>query len=258
VKNIVKTILLSLILIVLSGCTVRYGISITDIEISEFATISNPSVIVDRDSKMINTFNKDYGKYYDIFLNDDELIDCYDSGAEDCSYYEKKAPFTVDAFAQLNSITDLRSSKLLEDYFGVVNVNEGKTVSLKIKPNHKLGMIFNGINLSSAFIDDLEFTIFTSYRVISNNADSVDGNLYTWKFDKDNYSKKTVELEYSTSGESDINNGVNNGGSNDSINLDNIDEVSNNVSYIFLILLGIVVLVVIIAMYNKYRKSNLV
>jgi len=258
-KKKIKLILFIISFFATTGCNVKYSLSITDIEISEMVSIENEDIIVNDENSMINTFNKDYGKNYDIHFNDDILIDCYDALRDDCYKYEENYPFHIEAFSKINNIINIEDSQVIKDFFGKIDINENnKNVVLKAIPNSNLEMIFSNVNLVSQFVNNLEISIYVTYNVVSHNADSVNGNTYTWIYNKDNLSKE-INMTYSkeeilNNDDSSINDLDNNNNNN---NVNNLNK-NNYIGYIFLAIAGIVIIIIGVKFIHKIRKNDAV
>lgn len=257
--NKITKIILSITSLFLTGCTAKYSLNISDIEVSEYVTIQNERIIIENDNKMINTFNKDYGKYYNITFNDDLLIDCYDAGKDDCSQFEKEYPLIIEGYRKMNDINDLENSQVIKDFFGTVTVSHNKITTISIRPKDELKMIFSNVNLVSPFITSLEVSIFTPYNIINNNADKIEDNTYTWTYNKDNLDK-VLTISYTTDGDSgqivdnDFNNNVNNNADNNTSNNQG-NKTINSSNYVFwIILFGILIVVGVFVL--KKMKNN--
>ncbi len=255
-KNKVVLIIISVLLI--TGCSAKYSLNISTLEISELITINNDKIIVEKNNNMIKTFNKDYGKYYDINFNDDLLIDCYDREIEDCSQYEKNYPLVIEGYNKMNQIQDIEDSKAIKDFFGIATITGNTNTTINIKPNEKLKMIFSKVNFVSPFITSLEVSIFTPFQVSNHNADKVEKNTYTWTYNKDNIDK-VITISYDTSNSDDtiIDNNKENESNKENNQTDNTVQKSNNsvnkyifwgIAFSIIIIIGVIIL--------KKMKSN--
>lgn len=254
-----KVILSIISVLFLTGCTAKYSLNISNLEISELITIKNNSIVVEKNNNMINTFNKDYGKYYDINFNDDLLIDCYDAAKEDCTQYENNYPLIIEGYNKMNQIKDIEDSKAIKDFFGTAIITGNKITTLNIKPNENLKMIFSKVNLVSPFITSLEVSIFTPFKVTSSNADKVEGDTYTWIYNKDN-TDKVLTISYDTNDSNNIviDNNKENESNKENNQTNNTTQKSNNSvnKYIFLGIVFSVIIIIGVFILKKMRSND--
>ena len=90
-------------------------------------------------------------------------------------------------------------------------------------------------------LDKLTINVKTNYKVVNNNADSVNNNIYTWVLTRDNYKSKNIHIEIDKSVKL--------------VNKEDSDR-SDLITNIILIGVGIVLFASIIVTIIKVKKSN--
>ena len=97
-------------------------------------------------------------------------------------------------------------------------------------------------------IDDVTITIYTELNVISNNADTVENNSYTWKLDKNNY--KTISLSMN------IERPKNEQITEDNTKKDNINVKKKNTAFTLIIIIAmyIAIIIAVVNFFNKKKK----
>ena len=181
-----KIIFLSMVLFMLSGCTIKYDLDLTTpntaletLEILEtdsnneyFSTIKNyagniRTIYSDQDS---DSYEKDPNlEYYSIVNNSD------DTKANLIINY----PFTTEEFANSNIINTC--------YENVIFYNTSDKIDIRTS---------NEFLCFEKYISaqEVEVNIKTNEKILNNNADYVENNVYTWKIDKSNAYQKPIIL----------------------------------------------------------------
>lgn len=246
-----KVIFLVISLFLLTGCTVHYNLSINYNNIIEYVVLQNSDVAISDD--MFSTINDDYGIYYNID---------YDFDPEEC--LESTCPTYIDdsfgASHIYSSFEEYCESKVIKDFFGDFKVSQNNTVYfLTATPNTQLKGILEDVNYIKAPVDEILINILVPYKVIESNADQVNGNTYTWTYNKDNLDK-VLTISYTTDGDSgqivdnDFNNNVNNNVDNNTSNNQG-NKTINSSNYVFwIILFGILIVVGVFVL--KKMKNN--
>ncbi len=225
-----KIIFLSLVLFMLSGCTIKYDLDLTtpnaaieNLEILEtdfsneyFSTIKNytgniKAIYSDQDS---DSYEKDPNlEYYSVVNNSD------DTKANLVISY----PFTTEEFGDSNIINTCY------DNVSFYNTDD----KIDIRTSNEFLCFEKYISA-----EEVEINIKTNQKVLTNNADYVEDNVYTWKIDKSNAYQKPIilsNIENSTQEEKNEN--------NTQLNL-----------IIILSVIGAFVIAIIIVIINKNHK----
>lgn len=113
-------------------------------------------------------------------------------------------------------------------------------------------------------LNELVINLTTDYKVLSNNADEINGNVYTWKINKNNYTNKKIKfsVDYSRDGNRDTSSKTNDTTpvipDNSSDNKD--DKVTSTSTFlpilIFVCTIFIIFLIFYIIYYFKNKKNN--
>lgn len=172
-----KVFMLSFLLLFITGCKAEYNLEIYNDKFIEDTIISDDSTSWDLNDptrksiidNFITNLELDYGYHYKEYKGNNLIGIEYNINYTDDNYtdsglfnrYYKYVRLTKeDKIYQLST-----SIKLLAfDYYENLN-----SVTINIKTNHK---------------------------VVSNNADSVDGYKYTWNITRENYKNKYIQIEY--------------------------------------------------------------
>ena len=193
----IKLIILLIPIILLStGCSASYKVYITNENIEEILDISENR----------NQFDKIAFEYkYGSLDNYSKCYDCQDNYVSKMKeYYVNNYYTNKDNFSRDNKTSTYNNSN--GNY--LFELNNKKEYSLKnnllINNITKDSLIINDNNIILHLdnipsnlvekIDNVSIIVTTDLPVVSNNADSVEDNKYTWNFDKANYLIKSVSL----------------------------------------------------------------
>ena len=182
-----KIVISMLLLLLMTGCSANYSIKISDGKVSEkFEVVEynfTVASIKDEVGKSFIDYAKTYGSNYDTYTSYYNLYadeDC----VEDCNYYEKKYIEDSDKVGfNLSNVFDLKNysdSSVANEFLPSFQSSyDGKYLSIS---GDKAWVIMDSYdNLS-----DITINIETDYKVVSTNGKR-DGNIYSWKINKDNY-----------------------------------------------------------------------
>ena len=171
-KKIIIVLVLSFLL---CGCNVQYNLEIKDDEFRENIKINFNS----KDDKGYKYFVEN--KFYAIM-----------DGVSNFKEYQKETEneknivfsYTYDGL-EFNKATSLGSCFKA---YNVIDENNNYIISTS-----------KGLTCAReedvVLLDGLDVVIKTNHIVKDNNADEVDGYVYTWHFNKDNYDKKNIYIE---------------------------------------------------------------
>lgn len=230
----IKYFILILIIFMMCGCTAEVNLEISDSQVRESVDITfYQNAIYSKD--IIKSSFRNYIPIYatDVIVDAEE-----DRPFPNINYYEKsetdlgngykfnyKYNFNIDKYEDARTVKDGFRSY-------VISLNENNhTISITTDNN---GLLYFD---DYPELEEVKINIRTNYKVLENNADSVNGNIYTWVFNKD--SNKSIDMLIDTSN------------SNNSFV---IIETLNNVFPIVCIV--IVVFVVFLLLLLKNKKNN--
>ncbi len=194
-----KLLMLILMAIVLTGCSVDYNLVINEGVFEE--TIS----IIENDSSKFYSPIDSYGSIsykeridwlntHPIYVFKNSDIDPYDDTIEvsGVKYYNKekvvddnKYGVVMTTSGDIENINDLRSLSHCYEVAQVINNKDEYVLSTSFK-----NYCFENYTL----LTEMTINLTTDMKVTSNNADSISGNTYTWKITKDNYENKSISL----------------------------------------------------------------
>lgn len=229
----IKTIIIFSLIFILSGCSVEYNLTI-----NEDNTI-NEKVVAEEKTKRMESLTRLKGDQavtylYDMFKRPNEDIEI-SSREDDYNTY-------ATAITSHDSI-DEYVSKFSSDVFETVKIEKNNG---KIKFNAKQSNLLGGISSYSLLYDDITVNVKIPFKVIENNADSVRGNIYTWKINKDE-EYKTISFTYEE------------GSKKDKLNV-KVNEKTYNINY-GIIVAGVMILlisIIVLFVYIKNKKNNVV
>ena len=189
----IKILILVFIIFMMCGCSASVDIEIKDKKVFESVDITAyQNVIYTKE-----ILNSSFRNYIPVYARDLIVDTLPDTPREGIKYYEKtttdlgngykfnyKYTFDIDEYSEARTIKDG-----FRNYdFSYNDVNN--TISISTDDNGLL--YFNDYDQ----LDEVRINIKTNYFVESNNADEVNGNTYTWVFNKD--SKKSIKMTIDT------------------------------------------------------------
>ena len=187
-----KILTLILLIFMVSGCSVEVNLDISDNKIKE----SNDITVLENAIYTKEILRTSFRDYIPIYASDLIVDTVPDQPFSDVLYYNKNTTdlgngyrfnysydFDIDKYGDARTIKDgFRdySYSYRNDIISLSTDNEGL-------------IYFNDYPL----LEEVTVNIKTDYLVEENNADSVNGNTYTWVFNKD--SKKSIDIVIDTS-----------------------------------------------------------
>ena len=170
----IKSVVLLFLLLLLTGCTVNYNLDV-DAEFVENITI-NSNIPTKEVPLYINDYNITYEatekldnyKYYSLIKNGNTT--------------NYSATFKNSDFSKVTSCG------LLFDKCEFINIGGGVSV---ISTTTGTGIFYDYPD-----IDAININLNINGEVVTSNADSVKGNVYTWQVTKENADNKKVYVEF--------------------------------------------------------------
>lgn len=159
-----KTLLLTILCLLLTGCTINYNLEIDD---NEFRETITGNVL---NSERINKEEQTDVNFFDSLIRDEQQATYNDQN----SFYKK-------ILNELNDSTDFEYTYTYNDY----TINDSilldkcfENYSVKTEDNKYKIMTYGNFNCKYA--DEIKVNIKTDYQVTLHNADKVKDNTYTW------------------------------------------------------------------------------
>lgn len=165
-----KAILITIISLLLTGCTVNYDLNIEDNNFKETITGEIPNNMLEQDphSTDINAYN--YLLNYDqhSFINSDSYFyNKSTSNENNLTSYKYSYTFNDDNFVY---------SRILNECFDEFNFkNEDNKYHISVSGNFKC-----------YYADKININVKSKYQVIAHNAESFKKNTYSWTIEKEN------------------------------------------------------------------------
>lgn len=184
-KKVKKIFLMLVISIILSGCSATYNLEFSSTGIKEELIINQEKV----DLNEVKGIYIDSPVDYDVIVPDDDF-----------SKIDKSIPLYEKDFINTSNGYQVKYSYNKHSDKSLANSNIVKNgflnASSVIHNNTKQLSTSNGLIAFKAYpeLTDVTINIKTDYNVLNNNADLVNGNVYTWYFSKDNNNKNIYLL----------------------------------------------------------------
>lgn len=228
----IKILLSIAVVFILSGCTVKYDLSISPDVINEKITISEEQSLVD-ESEYDEIFNNTYSTY--TSKTKTKYITSKEKENSKINYILK----------QNYNIRNFKPVRAFSECFDAYNLVESSDINNQYILQTSKG--FNCMVYSYATIDSYEINIqLKDYDVINNNASDINGDIYSWKINNTNAADFYISLEFKEKNDVKQN-------SSDDIVKNNINS-SSIVGISIILLISICIIVIIILKIN--RKNN--
>lgn len=190
-----KKVLFIICMFLLTGCDAVYNLEIDNFKVNESTNIyfnesdyNHESYVIFSDDKRVSNIDE----LIDNSINEDYLA--FTGGLNDKEYYNKKRLSDDDGKGiNLNysyKYDNYINSSLLNSCGKDVSfINDNKTLSLSVEFLPSCFMAENG-----TYLNNLTVNIKTNLKVSENNADTIDGNIYSWIINDDNYYDKNIKI----------------------------------------------------------------
>lgn len=227
----IKIFVLSLLVLVLTGCSASYDITINSDNIIEDLTVTIPknTVTATQGSSLGNinvplTQNTAAGEYYNSSLDEDNT-----------NYYLNfNYTHTYDSFQQSYFATRCYQNISLEEDEDYLTLSTSEAfLCLKME--------------DGASIENATINIKTDFKVIENNADRVNDNVYTWDINENNYQNKPIYLQI----EKIEDNALASAGQA----VSDLVEEESSLGFVFIVVI-LAVLVLIVALFIKHKRGK--
>ncbi len=213
-----KCLLLSFLIIILSGCTNEYNINISDDKIEE--ELISYIYPIDTQYKHVDGIEDD--DKITPFIEGEQypFSDTYDKVYK--KTIEKTNDYTKVSFKYDYTLDEFKNSRTLNVCFdNATYTNTKKYLYIKLE------------NFKCLYSETLDINVKTDNKVMSNNADNKKNNIYTWHIDRDNINDKNIEIK--------IKKGM---------------PFSDKMMYIGLGILGIIVIINVIFVVRRGQRRN--
>lgn len=244
-----KKIILLLLLMLTFGCSAEYNLDISEESIKEELILSSEISDALNNSEYYSEYLDEYPIYYDeefLYYSPTEKID-------GITYYDKNinnTEYGYRASYKANyTIKDYSKSRILNNAFENYNIGYDRKDKYYYIVIQNL-KIFNYNDAISSIVVNINVN---DYEVIENNANTINGNVLTWNFYKnDNNKNDRIILKYQVKENNNEemqkpNNNINNNPSN---NLP-LEDNTNDLLLVISVLIGFVIVVIGIIVINK-------
>lgn len=187
-----KILTLILLIFMISGCSVEVNLDISDNKIKE----SNDITIYQNAIYTKEILRTSFRDYIPIYASDLIVDTVPDQPFSDVLYYNKNTTDLGNGYRFNYSydfdIDKYGDARTIKDGFRDYNYSYRNDI-ISLSTDSEGLIYFNDYPL----LEEVTVNIETDYLVEENNADSVNGNTYTWVFNKD--SKKSIDIVIDTS-----------------------------------------------------------
>ena len=226
-----KIILLILVMLLFSGCTVKYDLFINeDLTVNERVTASEGS----------NSLKTKTGREPKTVA--DTLYNFYkiDGVKYSFSTVENSNSITSTASTSFNTLEDYQEYFTSDIVKGVNVTRDGDYITIEYKQDVPL----QKYSSKSLLYDQIEVNLEVPFKVIEHNADSVKRNTYTWNIYKDG-NLKEIKIKFNTK-------------ETNGSKVFNFGFFEINVKYTVLVVVGIVLvlLTIVTVVYINNKKNN--
>lgn len=172
-----KKILIIFILLLVSGCSCKYELSINYSEVEEKLVINGVTTEIPIQADLKNFSTHEYDKK----LNGEELT--------------YQTTYSLSSFSKSDFLTCFDSYVFLEEE-GTYTIRTGKKFTC-------LPYQYNDFDVLN--YDNLEIVISTNNNVIEHNADKVESGKYYWNISKKNINNSEIYFKFSQKEKKDMN-----------------------------------------------------
>lgn len=174
-----KVLLFIVCILMLTGCDVEYNLTIDNYSFDEKITLS----LLKQDISFENM--KDYLKNKIPISNERYETRFYESSID---VHENSYDLVYDYSHDFNSF---KQGFFVNNCYTDISIDEEAD-----EINISSGQDFKCLNPDNGLVaDNAKINIKTKLEVLDNNADSVNGDTYTWNIDRNNYETKTINLK---------------------------------------------------------------
>lgn len=220
-----KFVFIVFIIILCSGCRAEYNLTINDdLSVEE-------NVLATEDSEFFEEYEKSsMGRVVGFIL--EPYLNTLNENSYTTNSYITNSRSGATIMKKFNSIEEYANSNLFSSQYAE-NVNyskDGNEITLSVKGNFS-----KAEQDQTRFpIDEAAISIKLPFKVIENNADKVDGDVYTWIFTENDTQEREIKIIFDKS------------------------KIKKDINYWYVgIVIGIIILLIVLFMvYNKIRSKR--
>lgn len=226
-----KLILLICLMFLVTGCDVNYNITIDEDTFDENIVLS---------------FSKSNASYDDISFYPDNKIPVYPT-EKDKNFYNSKIVENTNSYDLIYSYKhdfySLKNSYFINNCYHNMSITE-RDDQIIINSGDNFACFIGDDGLRA---DSLKINITSKLKVVSNNADVVNDNIYTWIINENNYLIKNVSLILEKNGNFSL---------SDIVSQNNEIPSASSMTGIIVIIIVIVSILIYLFVRYKLRKNN--
>ena len=226
-----KLILFICLMFFVTGCDVNYNIIIGEDTFDENIVLS---------------FSKSNTSYDDISFYPDNKILVYPT-EKDKKFYNSKIVENVNSYDLIYSykhdFNSLKNSYFINNCYHNMSITENDD-RIVIDSGEDFACFIGDDGLRA---DSLKINITTKLKVISNNADVVNGNTYTWIINENNYLVKNVSFILEKNGNFSL---------SDIVLSDDEQVSASSITGIIVIIIVVASILIYLFVRHKLRKNN--
>ena len=247
-KRIRRFVLLIILMLTCTGCTIEYNIDITEDTIEEVLNVTDYITSNRTSQDILKHYNTWYPTYVNFLENKESIeIEDFSQKVDGIEYHNKSIKETYDGYSYTYSykypIDKYYDAYVLANTFLETTVHQGNN-TLVIKTDKK------NLLCQYDYFDSIKVNITIDpniYTINYTNSQNIKNNTYSWTLDKSNCNNSQIILTL------------------DKIQKDNeiIDNPSNiqknnNNDYTMYIFFGILILLILIGyfIYTRFKQKN--
>lgn len=246
-----KVLLLILILITCTGCSVEYNINITENNIEEEINVTDYKTSKRTNEEILTHYNTWYPTFVNYIKNGESIeLNDYSKKVNGIEYHEKTINNIKNgyqySYKYTYNIDEYYDAYVLARTFYETNVNNGHN-NLVLKTS-KANLL-----CQYDYFEKVEVNITIDpkiYKLKYTNTSNIKNNTYKWILDRNNCNDGQIILTLDK-----INDETNNTTNNPQNNINNQKDINNYTLYIFFVVLALLILLGY-KWFNNFKEKN--
>lgn len=188
----IKSLILVFLIFMMCGCTAEVNLDVSDNKIKESVNITfYQNILYPKD-----IIKSSFRNYIPIYAEDLIVDTMPDEPADDIDYYEKKEIDLGDGYkfnySYTFNIDEYEKARTVKNGFASYDISYNKDANTLLLVTEKDNLLYFE---DYEELEEVKINIKTDYPVKENNADEVNGNVYTWIFKKDEPNNITLVMD---------------------------------------------------------------
>lgn len=234
----IKFCLIIICTIILSGCSVNYTITIDEENFTEKINVDDFIT----STRTIDQITSSYQEYYPKTVEgvaDLETLIC--ENIENCYVKNLALQSNIGYIYNLSNTNSLNNFGKTTSWLFLNNVKSFLNDESNIIISTGNGLKYFDL---SPDLTEISITLVTDLNVVKNNADKINGNSYTWIFNRENYLNKNIFINIAKKNESSQDNEDQDAETVEDNEVTNEEQENNYVIYIIIAILIVYLLII--------------